>query len=403
MTFAALQGAVLDQDLCTACGACQVACPGDAIRFDGLAPTLSPDWGLDACGQCNDCMLTCPGADPCTPHIEAKLFGRTRSRDERWIGITRRILFGRALDPDVYDRSSSGGSTTALLQASAKLMQADHILAMGRSQSAPWHAAPVITGDPSALIETTQSTYQIVPYLGALRPLLAAERSCRIVVVGLPCHIQGIRKLQSIDSELGARARDRVRFLVEIACSSGTPPARTASFITEVAQLSLDEVTMFQYRGGQYPGGVIIETRAGDRLRFPFWQVVGHLAEGKTHRCSSCPDWLSGVADIAVSDGDSNIFASSRDGTRPEKCGRIYVRTAQADDVVNYAVDQSILSVWTGDFETFNLGLERKRSRRIMFERGGEVIPVGPLPGYVEDIEPKSDEELLRTRGNLDS
>jgi coenzyme F420 hydrogenase subunit beta len=402
MTFAALQSLILDQDLCMGCGACQLACPGDAIRFDGLIPTLSPDWSLDACGQCEDCTLTCPGADPCTPLIEAKIFGRTRSQEERWIGITKEILFGRALDPDIYDRSSSGGSTTALLQASAQLMHADYVLAMGQSQRAPWHASPVIAGDPSALNATVQSKYQIVPYLGVLRPLLAAEQPYRIVVVGLPCHIQGIRKLQSIDSNLGARARDRLIFLVEIACSSGTPPAGTASFITEVARLSADDVTMFQYRGGKYPGGVIIGTRAGEELQFPFWRMVEHLTQHKAHRCLSCPDWLSGVADIAVSDGDSNILASSRDGKHPEKCGRIYVRTAKAEDVVNYAVDHSILSVWAGDLSAFNLGLERKRNRRTRFEQEESVIPAGPMPDYFENIEPKSDEEILGTRGNLD-
>ena len=36
----------------------------------------------------------------------------------------------------------------------------------------------------------------------------------------------------------------------------------------------------------------------------------------KTHRCLVCRDWWSGVADVSISDGDPNIYASSRSGAR---------------------------------------------------------------------------------------
>ena len=48
----------------------------------------------------------------------------------------------------------------------------------------------------------------------------------------------------------------------------------------------------------------------------------------KTHRCIVCGDWWSGLADISISDGDPNIYASSQSGARPPRQSIVITRTA---------------------------------------------------------------------------
>jgi coenzyme F420 hydrogenase subunit beta len=140
-----------------------------------------------------------------------------------------------------------------------------------------------------------------------------------------------------------------------------------------------------------------VVTKDGERHRLPLFQAIRHFKEHKTHRCLSCSDWLSGLADISVIDGDPNIFIASVNGASEfQKNGTLLVRTPAGRAILQSAIRAGAVRAEPSALRTDgNLGLERKRSRRIYYEGLGKPISAGPVPGHVETGESLDDEALL--------
>ncbi|PWC14562.1 Coenzyme F420 hydrogenase/dehydrogenase, beta subunit C-terminal domain [Brenneria corticis] len=396
MSMSVLRADVLDSNLCAGCGACQLVCPERLIALnpDNLQPVL--DFDPASCGDCHLCHDVCPGADPATDEAEMRLFGRTREPGERWLGIHINQFGARSTRTDVFEASASGGTVTTLLLASREALGVDHVLTMGRDPHAGWRAKGVVARDEETIIANAQSTYQLTPYLAELRGLYEHCRDDKIAVVGLACHMQAIRKLQKLQGDIADWARENIVFLVETACSSSTLPKGTIDIIQGRLGLSLDTVKDIRYRSGPYPGKLLVSTADGDRHSLEFWQILKELKGGKNHRCLSCGDWMSGLADISVCDGDPNIFDASLNATEYEKYGRVLVRTPRGQALADYCLQQGTMKQWPIDLEGFNLGLERKRHRRRSYEAG--MLPVAKGPSAPDIFDPEqilSDDALI--------
>jgi len=164
----------------------------------------------------------------------------------------------------------------------------------------------------------------------------------------------------------------------------------------------VEEVREIRYRHGTYPGQIAITTRQGKTVTVPFWRAVRHFKDFKNHRCLSCGDWMSGLSDLSVCDGEPNIFKSSQDGAAPPKYGMVLVRTKTGARVLDWAQGTGALKTWPRHLRENNLGLRRKRNRRGYYERLGIPIPLGPIPGYREICELVPDECLIPNLGIYD-
>ena len=131
---------------------------------------------------------------------------------------------------------------------------------------------------------------------------------------------------------------EKVVLTVEIACASSTKLAGTEFLITEKLGIPLEDVVEMRYRDGEYPGEFAVTTRDGQRKALPFFEVVDEFKRFKTHRCLVCGDWWSGIADVSISDGDPNIYASSQSGARPPRQSIVMTRTKEGEKAVQAAV-----------------------------------------------------------------
>lgn len=398
MTFLDLKRGVIDASLCTNCGACVAACPQNLLKIseDVIVPQPrdEPVEQIEqACGDCNICHDVCPGRDTGSAESDKVIFGRNRTDVERWTGISQSTYRVMAKDVDVHEAASAGGATTGLLISSLESGLVDACLVIGRDEKRPWVPVPRLISTKRELIETAQASYCLTPNLQLLRD----SPYKRIAVVGLACQIQAIRKWRRVDPDGPV---SKIFLIIELACASNTLRSGTEHLIEDRLRLPLTDITRMRYRDGPYPGEFTVWDQEEEKHSLPFHELVLAFKEHKTFRCLSCPDWWSGLADVSVSDGDANIFKTSREGVNAgdstHKLSLLVTRTDRGVEAVNRAASRGDLELTPGEFiPEESLGLQRKRHRYASYARRhpGDV-PSAPIDGAEVD-QPLEDLDVI--------
>jgi coenzyme F420 hydrogenase subunit beta len=341
------------------------------------------------CGTCQLCLDVCPGEHTGAAETELRLFGRRRTSEERWSGIVAGVHAVRCPDQRVTSRAAAGAAGTAVLLAALRSGLVEAVVVIGRDAERPWVPRAVLTADEETVIHCAQSTYCIAPNLQVLRD----ESVSRVGVVGLPCEIQAIGKMKNHPARPAAGAK--VVFTLEIACSSSSRLSGTEHLLTDLLGLDLARVRDVRYREGDYPGNFVATTDDGRRHTLPFFRIVEELKRHKTHRCLSCPDWWSGLADLSICDGDPNIFATSRDAVESEPWSTVVTRTDVGQRLLDLARRHDLLTVRESSFDPeVNLGLQRKRHRYNRMRNRSRPVPAPPVTG-ADDFDSLPDDEVI--------
>jgi coenzyme F420 hydrogenase subunit beta len=297
---------VYDQGLCTQCGTCVGVCPTGAVS---LTWDLRVGYRLrideQSCSDCSRCYQACPG-----PGLDFTGAAWWRERNEGaacedFLGPWRRLWFGWASDETVRYEGASGGVATALMQAALEVGAVDAVVAVRTSAANPLEAEGVVCRSPEQVAACRGSKYDVVALNAVLRRIL--EEPGRYAVVGLPCHIQGLRLAQ----RRSRRLRERVVLSLGIFCGLTNEPRATA-VLARKAGFSPGDLRVVSFRGPGWPGGLRLETRQGTvRWRdYPDY-FDRHIAALTPARCRICPDALAELADISVGDAWLDRFTGS--------------------------------------------------------------------------------------------
>ena len=246
MPFLELKSEILDQDMCTRCGACVAVCPPGLLSIsDDHMPVPALDPEAMPCAECSLCLDVCPGKDTATPASESRIFNRSRTPAERWTGIFRRSLVLTSTNPRVLAGAAAGGAGTTLMLTALRSGLADAVIVVGRDAQRPWVPAALITDTEDEVIRCGQTSYCLTPNLQLLRD----PRFKRIALIGVPCEVQAVRKMQNLDPL--PEVAEKIVLAVEIACASSTKLAGTEYLITEKLGIKLHDVAEMRYREGE--------------------------------------------------------------------------------------------------------------------------------------------------------
>ena len=294
---------IMENGLCTGCGTCVGICPVDAIGMviEHKKGIYIPQLDEEKCNQCGLCFEVCPGHAIDFKQLNLEIFGK--EPEDVLLGNSINCYAGHATDYDIRYNSASGGLVTALLIYALEQGMIDGALVTRMKKDNPLEPEPFIAYTREEIIEAAKSKYCPVPANIALREIL--QRNGKFAVVGLPCHIQGVRKAELIDKKL----KQLIVLHFGLLCS-GNRTFLATEYMLRKAGINPQEVTRFDYRGQGKPGQFVATLRNGKRYSLPYREYYVKLMRSffMPTRCTLCSDHGCELADISFGDIDFPEF-----------------------------------------------------------------------------------------------
>jgi coenzyme F420 hydrogenase subunit beta len=245
------------------------------------------------------------------------VFGETRT--DNLLGYYKGDIFtARATDDAILKSAQDGGVVSALLVY--LLEQGEIDAAVVSKTSEDWVAEPFVATNRADVLAAAGSKYTQCPSVSGVGDALEQGYK-NVALVGLPCHIQGMRKVQlSTGFDVGA---DRVKLLIGLLCSETFDMPMLMTKLEELGT-SIKEVTKFNIKKGSF----IVYTKAGKEIKTPIKNMRGCVREA----CDYCYDFAAEFADISVGSIGSEFGWST-----------VITRTDAAKDLVERAKKAGVI------------------------------------------------------------
>jgi coenzyme F420 hydrogenase subunit beta len=293
-TFKDLKAEVVDRGLCGKCGGCYSFCSAGELHAIAIGENGLPRYSNEEnCVKCGICYLICPQIDVLDADLEAKYHWQPP------IGSYQRITSAKTTDPNVMKVCTDGGVVTSLL-----LYLLDRNLIEGAivsKKKGPFAREPTIAFTREEIIAAAGSQYtesQHLEELGGLystySPILPEVKSLEqqylrnIAVVGTPCQIHTIKKMQA----LGILPAHLIEYTIGLFCIENFSfDDLTRERLEQRLQLDLTEVQKLNIKDD-----FIITLNNGIELHIPLEEIdmVARPA------CFTCSDFSNEFADISV-------------------------------------------------------------------------------------------------------
>jgi coenzyme F420 hydrogenase subunit beta len=342
---------VSELGLCTGCGTCAAMCPSDAVELlvDPSTGVYVPSLNAQRCNDCGTCLNVCPGRSVDFERLNLEVF--RQNPGDVLIGVYENCYIGHAADHSIRYNSTSGGMVTALLLFALEAGMVDGALVTRVRPDRPLQPWPFIARTKEEIVSAALSKYCPVPANVALKQILAGKDGERFAVVGLPCHLHGIRKAEMADERL----RRAIPVHFGLFCQHVDTFFATA-FMLDRYGVKSESVARLDYRGRGWPGTMVIARKDGTHKAVPLrqWLVWHALRLSVPKSCRLCCDETAELADISFGDAwlpelQHDHVGSSIIVSRNEVAeqllrdavlrGRVVIEKAASRDVVRSQID----------------------------------------------------------------
>lgn len=276
-----LKRTVIDNGLCTGCGACVVSCPYNCLDYE-VGPKI-----ISECKVCGICANVCPRYNVSIASLEQFVFGRVRRAEEEF-GIFKRVLVAQTRDENIMRVCQDGGVVTSILVSMLEDGVIQGAAISGRDSMNPLKATPMLALSKEDIIQCAGTRYTYSPNILAFRSGIQ-KKIGKMAFVGTPCQICALRRIQMLPLKKYAEA---LKFTIGLFCSeSFVHDGLVKSLFQEKMGIKPEDVEKVNIKGK-----FLIKMRDGQVRAVPLKEVKEYACRF----CSACPDFSAELADISV-------------------------------------------------------------------------------------------------------
>ncbi len=275
-----LKKSVLEQSLCTGCGACVGLCPYQVIYADRTVQLFDCDLPE------GKCYAFCPRTPADYDQIKKSLFNINDMTPE--IGAVKGYYFSRAFDPRLRLNVQHGGTVTALLELAMGEGMIDSAIVSSRNEE--FEQQGLLVTDQNQLRGYSKSWFTVSPTVATFNRI-PDDRKKKAGVVATPCQAMALAKMKTAEIP-GYNGSDLTGLVIGLFCGWTLSMEKFHNLLGRYG------VSMADLTGMDIPAGKnILELFTGSGLISVSMAEVDHCVRTA---CRYCMDSTAEFADLSV-------------------------------------------------------------------------------------------------------
>jgi len=312
---------ILDENLCTGCGACVGLCPYQVIYHDRTVQLHVCD--LDH-GRCYD---YCPRTPADMKAMRRYFFEADDLTPE--IGAVKGYYFSRAADPALRELGQHGATVTALLELSlAEGLMDSAIVSFPDGEFIPQGMLVQLRDE---FRKSTRSKFIVSPTVAVFHRQITRETG-NVGIVATPCQALALAKMRFKPGNEDMVKVNQLQLVIGLYCGWALSVEKYRNLLR---RKNIDPTSVV---GMEIPPGKnVLEIFTGNKTESLAMDDVRHCIR---EACRFCLDSTAEFADVSVG---SARFAGDWEEVR--RWNQLIVRTARGKELIDRAVKKGVLEI----------------------------------------------------------
>ena len=322
---------VIDNRLCLGCGLCGIE---DSIKMKysyklgQYVPVISTNKQVLE----NNMIDICPGKGYRIKKISESLYDKYYNKYSLELGYVNNQYLSHTVDNQILKNASSGGIITQIIfyLLDKNIVDKALVTKFIYTPKGP-RTNTVLTNSKEEILNSQGSKYCPVDMSEIIGQLIRSKD--KIVFVGIPCQIAGIRMLQKKYEVL----KDNIVLTISNFCG-GFKSYNNIEKIAGRNGIDYKNISFFRFRGGGQPGSMLMRDNHGHSVSIDYPKYTRLCGLSKHLRCHLCVDATGELADISC--GDAWL---KKDITDRYPWSIILTRTSFSSKIINDMINNNII------------------------------------------------------------